>query len=107
MVAFTRDDEETFSKYCDEELSPFLPYLEVRNVKYSQAELKKAQEQLCSALRNLNIPGTALALIRENRVEIMVLESARTQFEEAVQHGKLVVPDYAQVKFTEDAGHLD
>jgi hypothetical protein len=100
VVAFTRDGEETLKKHLDEEMTPFLPYLEVRMVQYSLAELKTAQLQMMSTLRELDIPHNSGIDIMTNRVTIEFAESIRKQVEETIRSGKLIVPENVTIKYS-------
>ena len=99
VVAFTRDGEETLKKHYFEELMLFLPYLEVRTVKFSHAELREAQRQTAADLRDMDIPCDSATHIMENCVDIRVSESMRTRIEEAIRSGKLVVPESVRINY--------
>jgi hypothetical protein len=99
VVAFTRDGEETLKKYLNEEMTPFLPYLEVRTVQFSLVELQNIKVQLMSSLGQLEPPYDAGIDIANNCVYIGFSESIRATVEEIIRSGKLIVPEDVKVRY--------
>lgn len=99
VVAFTKNGEETLKKYLNEEMTPFLPYLEVRTVQFSLAELKTVQLQMISTLREIDIPYDSGIDITINRVTLGFAESIRTSVEELINSGKLIMPENVKIKY--------
>ena len=99
VIAFTRDGQETLNKYLTDEVKPFVPYFELRTVKYSQAELEQTQNSMISALRNLDIPFDSGINIIENCVEIRIAESIRSQTEATIQKANLILPENVKLIF--------
>jgi hypothetical protein len=99
VVAFTRDGEETLKKYASYITEEVAPYIEVRTVKTTLAELLHAQQEIASAFRDLDIPNDSSTNIIENCVDVTVGESIRPQVEEAIRSGRLVVPDNVRINY--------
>ena len=101
IVAFTRDGQVTLSKYQQYIAAEAAPYIEVRTVAISYAELLEGQKNLVSALRSLDIASDSSVDITGNRVTVEIAEKSRDSFENAVQSGELIIPDTVQVNFVE------
>jgi hypothetical protein len=106
VIAFTRDAEATFEKYYSPELEPYLPYVEIRTVQYTLADLLHTRQELSSKLRELGIPNDSCIYVQYNNIEIRVSESMHSQIEEAVQAGKLVVPECVKITYGSPAQSL-
>jgi len=102
VVQFTRNAEETIKPYISKELADIV---EVRTAKVSLLELQKAQDDVISSVSGLDIPVESGINVFENRVELYVVDRAR--FDEAVQEGKVQLPDNVVVITVEEMGKLD
>jgi len=100
VIAFTRDGEDTLKKHYSAALEPFIPYFEVRTVKVTYIELQKTQVQMTGTLETLNIPADSTVDVLENSVDITIAESVRSQVENVLQSGKLIVPDDVHLKYS-------
>jgi hypothetical protein len=103
IVQFTRNAEETFKPYFPTELADVI--VEVRTVKVSLLDLQKAQDEIISSVSNLDIPVESGINVFENRVELYVAD--RVRFDEAVQSGRIRLPDNIEVITVEEMGKPD
>ncbi len=74
VAAFTRNGEETLEKYR-EDYPGLVAITEVREMKYTQAELLAAQQEAMSLLNELGLFFSSGTMIMDNRVEIYITDS--------------------------------
>jgi hypothetical protein len=107
VVAFTRDGEAAMQKYMPSIPAEIAPYIEIRTVKYSQANLLKDQQKITAALGNLGIPCDSATYIMDNNVRISIAKAKQSDFEKAVQSGQLEVPETVKVDFVDSLAKMD
>jgi hypothetical protein len=93
VAAFTSGGEDIVQECIPENLSQ---YVEVRKVEYSMEDLWQARNQVETFLRSKNIPFDSAIHPMDNRVDIRVRD--RTEIDEAVKNGSLVIPDSVHVE---------
>lgn len=101
VVAFTRDGEETITKYSEYIPEKVAPYIEIRTVGKSLNELLDDQHNLLESLRSLGIKADARVYVMDNCVSIDITKSDEAKFNEAVQSGDLVLPERLEVNIVE------
>jgi hypothetical protein len=94
VILFTRDAEETIRPYLQkyEELADMI---EVGTAELSLVELQNTQNEVSSSLEDLGILVASDINVYENRVKIYVVD--RSQIDEAVLEGKLILPDCVDI----------
>ncbi len=101
IVQFTRNADETIKPYISKELADIV---EVRTAKWSLVELQKAQDDVISSVSGLDIPVESGINVFENRVELYVAKADWARFDEAMQEGKMRLPDNVVVIPVEEMG---
>ena len=101
VVAFTRDGETTIKKYRQAIGSDIAPFIEVREVDYSLAQLERDQETMISNLRAAKIPCDSYVYVVENNVIVHVLDKDRARFDRSLANGLFALPDSVEVAFVE------
>ncbi len=102
VVLFTRDAEETIRPYLQKELTDIV---EVRIAEKPLIDLQNVQAEVSSSLKNLGIPVDSESNVYENRVKVYVVD--RVQLDDALQNGRLILPDYIDVITVESLGTLE
>ena len=96
VVQFTRNGEETIKSYM-KQYADLASIVEVRNVKESYADLKKAQLEASSSVSASGIPVDSSINISGNTVEMYVVEADRSRFDDALQKREIRLPDSVRV----------
>ncbi|VVB85317.1 Uncharacterised protein [uncultured archaeon] len=96
VVQFTRNGEETIKSYM-KQYPDLAGIVEVRNVKESYADLKKAQVEASSSVSTSGIPADSNINISGNTVELYVVEADRSRFDNALQIGKIKSSEMVRV----------
>jgi hypothetical protein len=96
VVQFTRNGEEIIKSYM-KQYPDLAGIVEVRNVKDSYADLKKAQLEASSSVSASGIPADSNINISGNTVELNVVEADRSRFDNAVQIGKIKLSEKVKV----------
>ena len=99
VVLFTEDGGETIAPYLQDELAGII---EVRTVSRSLIELQQAQIQASNSIRELGILTESEIDVYTNSVKIYVVD--RAKLDDALQSGKLELPDYIEVITVESFG---
>jgi hypothetical protein len=107
VVAFTRDGEETMKKYAGYIAEETMPYVEVRTVRFSLAEMKDAQLKMIDALRNLDIASDSGVYVIDNNVGVNIAESVKPRIESLIQSGELVVPECVRIIYVKGLAKPD
>jgi hypothetical protein len=94
VVAFTSGGEEAVQPYRQGLLTDAI---EVRMVKYSLQVLQQAQTQFGVALSGLNFRFQSAVDVMNNYTELSITKADMPRFNDAVQSGKLVIPECAKV----------
>jgi|WetSurMetagenome_2_1015567.scaffolds.fasta_scaffold68290_2 hypothetical protein len=93
IIAFTRDGENTLQKYKSIISPEVIPYVEIRNVKYTLATLLRDQDKFVNDLHNLGIAFISEeVIVMSNRVEITLNKADQANLNNFTQSQKLVVP---------------
>ncbi len=101
IVAFTRNGENTITKYSDYIPEEIAPYIEVRTVEKSLVELLNDQEKLAQSAEAQGIKVESWLNIGDNRVEINIRTSDKNAYDIAVSEGKIVQPDKLNINLVE------
>lgn len=90
VVAFTRNGEETIRQYVDD---ASLDLIEVRNVRYTLAELEAAQTETARVLEQADVRTNISTNVMENRVEVEVFDPEAV--EEKLKAADVQLPEAA------------
>ncbi|GAB4581615.1 MAG: S1 family peptidase [Anaerolineales bacterium] len=90
VVLFTRNGQETINTYIPQALSGMV---EVRTAKVSLTQLEQTQKEAHASISNLGIPVESDINVFKNRVEIYVTVADQGKLNEAVESGKVQLPD--------------
>ncbi len=90
VVLFTRNGQETMNAYIPQALSGMV---EVRTAKVSLAQLEQTQKEVHTSISNLGIPVESDINVFENRVAIYVTVADQGKLDEAIEKGKVQLPD--------------
>lgn len=104
VVAFTRDGAKTIAKYSNYIPAEVAPYIEVRIVDKSLAELQIDQEKLFSSLNQQGIKIESRVDIRNNCVSIDIVN--KDKYDLAVKDGKVAIPDKLKINLVDSLSIL-
>ena len=93
VVAFTRDGEETLTRYISKEQMQYVLVLEVA---YSYAELRHFHDIVAHALREREVLFNYWTDVMNNKVCFRVAD--RTAIDEAVAAGTLTIPEAVEIR---------
>jgi hypothetical protein len=100
-VAFTNSGEQTISKYSIYISEEVAPYIQIRNVKKSLAELLYDQERLFSSMVEQGIKAESRVDIINNCVSVDITKADEAKFNIAMQNQKLAIPEGLKVTFVD------
>jgi len=100
-VAFTRNGENTITKYSDYIPEEIAPYIKVITVEKSLVELLNDQEELARSAKAQGIKTESWINLEDNRVEVNVRTSDKNTYDLAVNEGKIVQPDKLNINLVE------
>ena len=94
VIAFTRNGEETIYKYKYLIPDEAMPYIEIKTVKYPLTILLRNLTKFEDNLREVSITKFYGGVIfPSNSVDMTLSKDVETDFENAIQSGKLIVPE--------------
>lgn len=106
VVAFTDNGEQTLSKYNQYISSEVSPYIEIRNVEKSLADLLLYQDSLSLSLNEQGIKSESRVDIINNCVRIDITNVDRDKFNVAVKDNKLMLSDKLIINFVDSLSVL-
>ncbi len=101
VVAFTQDGTKTISEYSDYISETVAPYVEVRTVDKSLAELLQEQAGMRESLNEHAISSESRVDVRNNVVDIDIPQNDKTAFYVEEQAGSLTMPENVKINFVE------
>ncbi len=96
VVQFTRDGEETIKPYIKQH-PELANVVEMRTAKVSLVDLQKARASASSSVHALGISVASETNVAGNSVNLYMAKADRSQFDNALQRGKIQLPDKVKV----------
>jgi len=104
ILAFTSHGTELAAQYVPADLAP---YVEIRTVKYTEAELMNDHDTFIAFIQNQKIPFNSAIDIRSNCIETEIQTDYRARFEKLVQDNNFTIPETIHISYVDDIGGLD
>ena len=108
VLAFTQDGTEILQKYAEYIPEDLMPYIEIKTVQYTRAELMDIEESFRSVMQNADVPFNMGVDIMNNGVQVEVEKAYQDQFENYLQTNEIAIPTGVSLKYASDVlAHLD